>query len=193
MTRPLGQLTRIAREIAQGNFVAPIPTFSGPLEVSTLAVALQRSHATMRQALDQLAQTRDWFNNLIQSIVEGVIIFDNRGRILFLSQGAETLSGWQSQEAVGQSVNDLFRLAEAGNETFLDVVPASGQRRRIDVLARHNQPLTLAVTGARLAPLNGDRPQTALVLRDVTSPKRRRRVTCAPISWPILRTNFAPH
>jgi methyl-accepting chemotaxis protein len=83
MTRPLGQLTRIAREIAQGNFVAPIPTFSGPLEVSTLAGALQRSHARMRQALDELVQARDWLNNLIQSIVEGVIIFDNRRRITF--------------------------------------------------------------------------------------------------------------
>jgi two-component system phosphate regulon sensor histidine kinase PhoR len=168
MTQPLWELTSIARQIAVGDFIAPIPSFSGPVEVTTLAEALQRSHATMRQALGELAQARDWLNNLIQSIVEGVIIFDPNKRIHFFSQGAEALTGVASAEAVGRSIGDILHLAEDGPETFLDVLPAPGQRQLIDITTQSDQALTLSVTSAQLAPVNGDKPQTALVLRDVT-------------------------
>jgi PAS domain S-box-containing protein len=174
MTRPLGQLTSIAREIAQGNFVAPIPSFSGPLEVATLAGALQRSHAALRQALGELAQARDWLNNLVQSIVEGVVIFDGWGRVTFLSQGAETLTGWSGAEAVGHPVDEVLRVADGA---FLrDVTPAPGQKRRIEMITRDERPLTLAVTGAQLAPVAGEKPQTALVLRDVTEEEAGRHL-----------------
>jgi signal transduction histidine kinase len=168
MTRPLGQLTRIAREIAQGDFVAPIPTFSGPLEVTTLAVALQRSHASMRQALDELAQARDWLDNLIQSIVEGVLIIDRTGRVTFLSQGAATLIGTLNGEGVGTSINDLFRVSEDEDGRFQDALPSPGQQRTLDVITRRGQPITLAITSARLSPLPNAPSQLALVLRDVT-------------------------
>lgn len=174
MTRPLGQLTSIAREIAQGNFVAPIPSFSGPLEVATLAGALQRSHATMRQALGELAQARDWLNNLVQSIVEGVIIFDSRGRVTFLSQGAEGLTGWSGAEAVGHPADQVVQVA--GGALLRDVAPAPGQKRRIEIVTRDGRPLTLAVTGAQLAPVGGEKPQTALVLRDVTEEEAGRHL-----------------
>jgi two-component system phosphate regulon sensor histidine kinase PhoR len=168
MTRPLWELTSIARQIAQGDFIAPIPSFSGPVEVTTLAEALQRSHATMRQALGELAQARDWLNNLIQSIVEGVIIFDAKKRIRFFSQGAEALTGVASVEAVGRSISDILHLAENGPETFLDVLPTAGQRQLIDITTQSGQALTLSVSSAQLTPFSGDKPQTALVLRDVT-------------------------
>lgn len=174
MTRPLGQLTSIAREIAQGNFVAPIPSFSGPLEVATLAGALQRSHATMRQALGELAQARDWLNNLVQSIVEGVIIFDSRGRVTFLSQGAEGLTGWSGAEAVGHPADQVVQVADGA--LLRDVAPAPGQKRRIEIVTRDGRPLTLAVTGAQLAPVGGEKPQTALVLRDVTEEEAGRHL-----------------
>jgi PAS domain S-box-containing protein len=176
LTRPLAQLTGIAREIARGNFIAAMPSFSGPLEVATLASAFQRSHASMRQALGELAQARDWLNNLIQSIVEGVILFDGGGRITFLSQGAEVLTGWSSAEAVGQPVERLFQLSDPSDGNFRLAAPLPGQKRRLEVVARSGEALTLAVTSARLAPVNGHQPQMALVLRDVTEEEASRHL-----------------
>jgi PAS domain S-box-containing protein len=174
MTRPLGQLTVIARAIALGDFIAPIPSFSGPLEVATLAGALQRSHAAMRQALNELAQARDWLNNLVQSIVEGVILFDVGGRVTFFSQGAEGLLGWSSSEAMGRPIDDLVQMAEGGH--LREQTPPPGQQRQWEVTTRANRPLTLAVTSARLAPLNSEPAQTALVLRDITEEEAGRHL-----------------
>ncbi len=168
LTKPLGKLTEVAERIGNGDFVAPIPAFATPAEVATLSTAFIKSQASMLRTLEERAHARDWLNNLVQSIVEGVITFDAKGQITFLSQGAENLTGWPSDEALGQSVNALFLPPDEQTKPFLDRIPAPGNQRQIEVLNRHGKAQTLAVTGARLTPPTGDTMQVALVLRDVT-------------------------
>lgn len=168
LTAPLAQLTAAAQQISAGNFVTPIPIMSGPLEVTTLAAAFDRSHNRMRQALDELAQARDWFATLIQSITEGVITFDTQGRITFMSQGAEHITGWRSDEVKGRAINALFTLPTDQTGQFLDQIPPPGSQHQIELLTPQGKTMVLSVTGARLIPPHSDTIQVALVLRDVT-------------------------
>ncbi|MEZ4725599.1 MAG: ATP-binding protein [Caldilineaceae bacterium] len=168
LTRPLAELTQVAERISRGDFVAPIPAVATPSEVATLSTALIRSQASMLRALDERAQAHDWLNNLIQSIVEGVVTFDAKGYVTFLSHGAEALLGWRSDEALGQSVEKLFPITGAEEKSFLSQIPQPGDKRLIDVYTRSGKAISLAVTGARLAPPNAKTAQVALVLRDVT-------------------------
>ncbi|MEZ4517981.1 MAG: ATP-binding protein [Chloroflexota bacterium] len=175
-TAPLDNLTHAADLISQGDLTAPIPEPAGPREIATLSRALTGSQATMLQALDERSQARDWLNNLIQSINEGVVTFDTRGHITFMSQGAEIMTGWRSQDAIGRSINDVFALADPGDESFLDRIPPSGDKREIEILSRSGKILVVATTGARLIPPNSDTVQVALVLRDVTEEQALRNL-----------------
>ena len=168
LTRPLEQFTQVAERIGKGDYVAPIPAFATPSEVATLSTAFIKSQASMLRTLEEQSQARNWLNNLVQSIVEGVITFDAQGNVTFLSQGAETLTGWSSAEALGQHLNLLFAPTGEEPKPFLDQIPRPGSRRQIDVVNRSGKAITLSVTGARLAPPTGDAMQMALVLRDVT-------------------------
>jgi PAS domain S-box-containing protein len=168
LTQPLAALTQVAERISRGDFVAPIPAVATPNEVATLSTALIRSQASMLRALDERAQAHDWLNNLIQSIVEGVVTFDAKGYVTFLSQGAEALIGWRSDEALGQPVEKLFPITSAEEKSFLSQIPQPGDQRLIDVYTRSGKAISLSVTGARLAPPNAKTAQVALVLRDVT-------------------------
>ncbi|MCX6049569.1 MAG: ATP-binding protein [Chloroflexi bacterium] len=168
LTKPLSELTEVAERIGNGDFVAPIPAFATPAEVAILSTAFIKSQASMLRTLEERSHARDWLNNLVQSIVEGVITFDAKGEITFLSQGAENLTGWRSDEALGQSVNVLFLPPDEQTKPFLDRIPSPGSQRQIEVLNRHGKAQTLAVTGARLTPPTADTMQVALVLRDVT-------------------------
>lgn len=169
LTAPLGDLTRAAEQISGGDLSAPIPRFAGPPEMATLSAALERSQGTMLEALGERSQARDWLNTLVQSVVEGVITFDTRGRVTFMSQGAEVMTGWTSAEAVGRPINDLLPPAESDHgDTFLDHLPPAGEKREIETLTRAGKSLVLAATGARMAPPGDDTVQVALVLRDVT-------------------------
>ncbi len=168
LTKPLGELTEVAERIGKGDFVAPIPAFARPAEVATLSTAFIKSQASMLRTLEERSHARDWLNNLVQSIVEGVITFDAQGHITFLSQGAEHLTGWHSDEAIGQSINALFLPPDEQTKPFLDRIPPPGSQRQIEVLNRYGKAQTLAVTGARLTPPTADTMQVAIVLRDVT-------------------------
>ncbi|MCL4869610.1 MAG: PAS domain S-box protein [Anaerolineae bacterium] len=180
LTAPLQQLTAAAERISQGDFVTPIPALNAPIEVTTLAAAFAKSHTTMRHTLDDLAQTRDWFDNLIQSIAEGVITFDTEGHITFMSQGAERITGWQAEQARGRAITDLFPVPSEQMAAFLDLILPPGEQRQIEFRTPDGQTLTLAVTGARLFPPQGETMQVALVLRDVTE----------EAAWRSLRAYF---
>lgn len=176
LTQPLGELTRVAERMSSGDFVAPIPAFATPAEVATLSTALIKSQASMLRALEERSQTRDWLNNLIQSIVEGVVTFDSKGYVTFLSQGAEALTGWTMGEALGQPIDKLFPTADEEGGPFLHRMPLPGGRRLIHVFNRSGKAVILSVTGAHLAPPNEKTVQVALVLRDVTNEEALRHL-----------------
>ena len=169
LTAPLETLTEAAEQISGGDLSAPIPRIAAPPEMATLSAALERSQGTMLAALDERSQSRDWLNTLVQSVVEGVITFDTRGRITFMSQGAEIMTGWTSDETLGRPINDLLPPPDAASgDTFLDHLPPAGEKREIETRTRSGKSLVLAATGARMVPPSGDTVQVALVLRDVT-------------------------
>ena len=177
LTAPLSVLTHTAEQISAGQLSATIPRFGQPPEVATLSAALERSQATMLEALVERSQARDWLIALIQSVVEGVITFDTRGRVTFMSQGAEIMTGWTRDEAIGRAINDLLPPADPREgETFLDRLPPAGEKREIETFTRAGKSLVLAATGARLAPPGSDTVQVALVLRDVTEEQALRNL-----------------
>lgn len=173
---PLQKLTATAEKISQGDLVAPIPLFSAPVEVKTLAEALHRSQASMLEALRERSEVGERLNALLQSIVEGVATYDANGRITFWSGGARNLLGWSLDEAIGQHVNELFSLAEDNQAQFLDHIPPAGQKKQIGVLTRSGKPIVLALTNSELIPPGSDTVQTALVFRDVTEEEAVRRL-----------------
>jgi two-component system phosphate regulon sensor histidine kinase PhoR len=176
LTAPLAQLTRAASAISQGDLETPVPIPTEPLEIRTLAAALEESRASTRRSLEGLAQARDWSENLIRSINEGVVTFDTAGNITFFSEGAERIMGWPSAGALGRPVDEVFKTAGEDDEPFTARIPPRGGKHQISVLTRDGRPVTLAVSGARLVPPQGETVQVALVLRDVTEEEAGRHL-----------------
>ena len=84
--------------------------------------------------LESLTQAHDWLEKLVQSIVEGVVIFDDAGSVTFLNEKAAELAGVAVEEAVGQRVDLLFPAAdEAGSRVALSQF-VSGGKYRIQLL-----------------------------------------------------------
>lgn len=178
---PLGQLTQAAANISRGDLTTPVTVSTSTVEIATLAAALEESRMNMHHMLDELARAKAWSDNLLGSIVEGVVTFDTGGSITFFSEGAERILGHPAEHVLGRSIDEVFRLAEApGSEQFIDRIPPRGGKRQTNILTADGHPLTLAVTGARLAPPDSDSVQVVLVLRDVTEEEAVRR----------LRTHF---
>lgn len=71
----------------------------------TLEIALYH-HRTERSIRSQ----REQLDTLLRSMQEGVIATDNTGKVTFMNPMAETLTGWNSAEAIGQDVTQVFQL-----------------------------------------------------------------------------------
>ncbi len=58
-----------------------------------------------------------------QSLADGVIAADLSGGIVFMNPAAARVTGWQAPEAVGRSLNEIFRIFQSSGEPA-DVLPA---------------------------------------------------------------------
>jgi len=79
------------------------------------AVPLRRQEladgkAARKQNAEALAAERDWFDSLLHTLGEGVIIADPQEEIFMINKAAAELTGWQEQEARGRPLNEVFRL-----------------------------------------------------------------------------------
>ncbi len=59
---------------------------------------------------DELRQQREWLTVTLRSIGDGVIATDNEGKITFLNPVAERMTGWKSEEARGQPLNQVLKI-----------------------------------------------------------------------------------
>jgi signal transduction histidine kinase len=176
LTAPLEALTAAAQNITRGDLTTPIPIPTEPVEAVTLARALEESRVHILATLEQLSHAKAWSENLIRSVVEGVVTFDSGGLITFFSEGAERILSLPAAQTVGQPVSHVFRVADENGAGFLDTIPPAGKKSQVALLDGHGHPITLAITGARLIPPEGDLPQVVLVLRDVTEEEATRNL-----------------
>jgi two-component system, cell cycle sensor histidine kinase and response regulator CckA len=93
---------------------------SFPLEMSLsqmqvgekkLFVAMVRDVTERRRFEKEIAAEKESLAVTLRSIGDGVITTDVQGRIVILNNEAERLTGWTSQEAIGQPLKTVFNVA----------------------------------------------------------------------------------
>ncbi len=97
-----------------------------------------RLRAANEQAQKEVEQSREWLRVTLTSIGDAVMTSDAEGRITFLNPVAEGLTGWQTQDALGQPIQSVFRIVnEETGEAAADIVGQVLRERRIVGLANH--------------------------------------------------------
>ncbi|MDX2215187.1 MAG: response regulator [Oculatellaceae cyanobacterium bins.114] len=82
---------------------------------TTIEITLHRHH------LEQSSRrTQRWFATTLASIGDGTIATDCNGTITFMNSTAETLTGWQRQDALGQPAAAVLQLVHADTREVLD-------------------------------------------------------------------------
>lgn len=82
-----------------------------PFEARELFSAIEI--ALYKHQQEQELKTRErWLSTTLQSIGDAVITTDSMGRITFMNPIAETLTGWQQQEAEGQELSRVFHIID---------------------------------------------------------------------------------
>ena len=170
ISHPLVKLSKTAESFSQGDLETPVITESNLIEITRVARALENARKDLQGMVKSLEDERDWSENLLASIIEGIITLSKKGRITFFSHGAERLTGLLSSEVRGKHINEIFPLADS-TETFFSRLssPAEDGYQKMDVSLADNLTTSLAITSARLTRSGVEEDEEiALVVRDIS-------------------------
>jgi two-component system, OmpR family, phosphate regulon sensor histidine kinase PhoR len=159
IAQPLIEIGSAARAIAAG---AP-PRFprSGVPDIDSLVQALRQMHQQLGDRFDEIRREQAETAALIESMVEGVIAADERGRIVTANRAARRLLGYGPREPL-PVLSELFRVKAAREVVDAVLRAQTVQDRELEMDDR------VFLMNARPLPSGG----AVLVIHDLTDTRR---------------------
>jgi PAS domain S-box-containing protein len=144
---------------------------------------LEREVAERKKVEEDLRRQREWLRVTLSSIGDAVIASDTIGRITFLNSVAVTLTGWQSEEALGQPIQSVFRIInEKTREPAEDLVARVLHEKRVVALANDTALVTkdgrevpIEDSAAPIKDSAGNAIGVVLVFHDVSDRRRAQK------------------
>ena len=100
---------------------------------SAVAMALHKHKIEQK-----LRDSEKWLKTTLSSIGDGVIATDAKGKIMFLNPAAETLTGWQQEEAISKDFKEVFKVTnEQNNQNPESLLPRVLREGVVMGLANH--------------------------------------------------------
>jgi len=129
-----------------------------------------------RNIFKRLLQVKEEFRTTIYSIGDAVIITDKSGNLANLNPVAEELTGWTEKEAIGKSIEEVFRIINEGTrqkvESPIDKVLREGSivglANHTLLIAKDGKETPIADSGAPIRDEEGLITGVVLVFRDQT-------------------------
>jgi two-component system phosphate regulon sensor histidine kinase PhoR len=174
VTRPVTEMQAIARGMAEGEFAQRIP-ISGTDEIAELGRTLNLMAERLHEKIQDLEGERTKVAAILDSMVEGVIAIDQRGRILLMNHAARWIFDLGRDQVEGRPLlsiirhKEIFDLVVGGPHPDVEAT----RRREIELGPPVDRILDAHASSMALAPSGQG---TLLVLHDVTELRRLERV-----------------
>ena len=125
---------------------------------------------------------KERLNITLNSIGEGVISTDIRGRIIHMNPTASYLTGWSFESAIGKQLSEVFRIVNPVTGMFMknpvEKVLAEGKvvglANHTQLISKNGQEYQIADTASAIVDKDNNTLGVVLVFRDVTEEYRMR-------------------
>lgn len=145
---------------------------------STIEIALYKSRMEKK-----LKESNAWFSTTLRSIGDAVIATDPKGNVVFINPIAQSLTGWNEEDAVGKTLKEVFNIMNEFTRKGVED-PVEKVIREGNIVGLANHTVLIARNGRELpiddsaAPIKDDRGNTigiVLVFRDITERRQAER------------------
>ncbi|MFH1625454.1 MAG: PAS domain S-box protein, partial [Pseudomonadota bacterium] len=166
------------------NYEVEIRRKDGATFMASMSVSLLKNHAgetigtigtswdttEVKRLETEVEKARNYLENIIESIVDGIIITDNRGVITFVNAGLENMTGRKREEEVGQNISRYWPEGEEGSKNLQRMLNEKDKIHSYDTLIKRKDgaylPAILSV--AVLRGKDGKSTGGLLVCKDIT-------------------------
>jgi two-component system phosphate regulon sensor histidine kinase PhoR len=159
VAQPLTGIAAAARAIAAGS--PPRFPRSGIPDIDVLVQALRQMHRQLADRFDELRREQAESSALVESMIEGVVAADGRGRIVTANPAARRLLGYGESDPL-PDLAELFRVKAAREVVDAVLQGQPVQDRQLEMDGR------FFLVNARPLPAGG----AVLVLHDLTEVRR---------------------
>ena len=169
ITQPLRRMVEFVQGLSRGEMGQRLSVRRRD-ELGELADALNRTAADLRSMLQRLEDEGRRLRTIMDSMAEGILVIDGRGRISLVNPAAETMLGLRRDRALGQMPLEAVRSVEL--DDLVKVAARTHGPARAEIALAYPRRRMLAGTAVGLRDEGGGVAGTVLVLRDVTELKR---------------------
>jgi PAS domain S-box-containing protein len=182
------RLSKSGRELDISLSVSPIRDDSGAI----IGVAkIARDISEQKRLARDLAAQQEWFRVTLESIGDAVIASDPEGRVTYMNESAQTLTGWRAEEAAGRALAEVFPIVNEKTRLAVDnpaaLVMRSGQivglANHTVLIDRNGVDHPIADSAAPIRDLQGRMIGVVLVFRDVTEERRAEEAIAEQREW----------
>ena len=181
--RPIEQLTRAAKEVAQGNFGQTIAVHSGDeieelaTEFNMMAGQLKDSYEELEQRVvertEELAESEEQYRTLFENSSDAIFM-TKQGKMLAINQAGLDLFGFSLEEAIGSDTADRF-VDPTDQTRFREEMTRLGSLREFEVKLRKQDGTVmdcLVTASRRVAGDESDSAEVQGIVRDITERKQ---------------------
>ena len=149
--------------------------FAGAL-ISLLAGSLHRARTGEREQRERLHVT-------LASIGDGVIATDRQGRVTFMNQIAESITGWKQDEVSGKPLEQVFNIVNEQTRQRVENPALRAMKEGIIIglanhtvlIAQDGTEIPIDDSGAAIKDAEGRILGAVLIFRDITERRRAER------------------
>jgi len=117
ISQPISQLAQAVSNLGKGKLTTRIDTVSGD-ELGALAKAFNR----MAQDLSATTVSKDYFDNILQSMVESLIVTGPEERIESVNQATTTILGYEEKDLLGRPMSMILGGGPSGGSTIQSLI-----------------------------------------------------------------------
>jgi PAS domain S-box-containing protein len=115
--KPIGILLKGITNIASGDLGYKIKKTTDD-EIGLLADSFNK----MSDDLSRTVVSKDYFNNIIQSMADSLVVVNTEGKITMMNKATESLLGYTEEELLGQHIEIIFEKNPYEEEIFTQLI-----------------------------------------------------------------------
>jgi len=144
LTRPIKELTAIARRIARGQMDAVQIEVSGKGEMEELAHAFRLMTERLRDSINAVSSERDRLSAVLERMGDGIFLLDCEGTISLLNPAAERIFKLEAKSVIGHSfveairdheIHSIFEHSKSSGKQEMGFVELASGRRFLGIIA----------------------------------------------------------
>lgn len=117
LTKPLENMTRVARQITKSNDHSRVE-INQKDEIGELAKAINTMAQSLQDQMRQIAENEGQLKTVLENLISGVVLIDRKQRIVLVNKAAEEIVGNSAEMMIGQTFNQ----AGIEQKEFLDMI-----------------------------------------------------------------------